>query len=229
MGKKPRKSRSGDGTRLGGIMIILGSACFSFRHQNSLGIVHTDLDQPTHFKPVMPDRPLTLGGVKPQPRASRTANASTGPPSVEPNSRNAMLSLVYLSHQTHWMMPDIQDFPEADTLSEWVDLYFENFHPGLPVLHRPTWKTTDVPAVLMLAVAGIGATYADEDMKPITVAIGELVRRMVQWLVRSPLIKASGIELIGRERQTRDPSLTSMSPWRTYCSVSPACRVGLAS
>ena len=135
----------------------------------------------------MPDRPLTLGGVKARPRPGRpppNANGTTDPPSVGVNSRNAMLSLVYLSHQTHWMMPDIQDFPDADTLSDWVDLYFENFHPSLPVLHRPTWKTTDVPAVLMLAVAAIGATYADAEFKPITVSMGELVRRMVQWLVR---------------------------------------------
>ena len=132
----------------------------------------------------MPDKPLTLGGVKAKPRPDRQSNLNPlEPPSVGVTSRNAMLSLVYLSHQTHWLMPDIQDFPDQETLSDWVDLYFEHFHPALPLLHQATWKTTDTPAVLMLGVAAIGATYADADYRPITVSMSELVRRMVQWLV----------------------------------------------
>lgn len=102
-----------------------------------------------------------------------------------------MLSLVYLSHQPLWLMPDIDDFPDHETLSDFVDLYFEKFHPSFPILHKPTFCQNDTPAVLLLAVAGIGATYADKEFKPLAVALDELVRRMVTWMVGPHVLWAS--------------------------------------
>lgn len=128
----------------------------------------------------MPDRPLTLGGVKASPRADRPRDT---PQAIETTSRNAMLSLVYLAHQAMWLMPDIEDFPDQETLSDFVDLYFEQFHPTFPILHRPTFRKHDTSAVLLLAVAAVGATYADKEFRPLAVALSELVRRIVQWMV----------------------------------------------
>lgn len=85
-------------------------------------------------------------------------------------------------------MPDIDDFPDHDTLSDFIDLYFEKFHPTFPILHRPTFVMGDTPPVVLMAVAAIGATFADKEFKPIVVALCELVRRMVQWMVGRVII-----------------------------------------
>jgi len=94
-----------------------------------------------------------------------------------------MLSLFYLSHQSLWQMPDIEEFPDYDTLSDFVDLYFEKFHDTFPILHKPSFYQGDTPAVLLLAVAAIGATYADKEFRPLAVALDELVRRIITWAV----------------------------------------------
>ncbi|WVQ73151.1 hypothetical protein IAR50_002715 [Cryptococcus sp. DSM 104548] len=130
---------------------------------------------PNVFKPNVPDRPLIVKNVTfPQP--------TPGPKCVFQSSRNAMLSLIYLSHQTHWLMPEVDDFPDHDTLSHFVNNYFEHFHPVLPIIHRPTFMTEDTPAVLLLAVAAIGANFSGPEFSSLTVALCELVRRMITWV-----------------------------------------------
>lgn len=94
-----------------------------------------------------------------------------------------MLSLIYLSHQNLWLMPDIGDFPDHETLSDFVDLYFEKFHPNFPILHKPTFSSSDTSALLLLSVAAVGATYAEKAVQPLAVALSELVRRIVTWMV----------------------------------------------
>ncbi|WVQ80691.1 hypothetical protein IAT38_002796 [Cryptococcus sp. DSM 104549] len=138
-----------------------------------------DTPWPNVFKPQVPDRPLTLAGVKtsPLPRPSHP-----GPRAITETSRNAMLSLIYLSHQPHWLMPDVDDFPSHETLSDFVDLYFERFHPLFPIIHKPSFWGNETPAVLLLAVSAIGATFADHRFGPLAVALCELVRRMVSWM-----------------------------------------------
>ncbi|ORY25649.1 fungal-specific transcription factor domain-domain-containing protein [Naematelia encephala] len=148
------------------------------RKRDPFGRTH-DTPWPHMFKPKVPDKPLTLGGVKASPRPNRSRN---GPEPISPISRNAMLSLIYLSHQTLWLMPDIDDFPDHETLSDFVDLYFEKFHPTFPILHRATFVRAETPPMLLLATAAIGATFADKEFKPISAALCELVRRMVQWM-----------------------------------------------
>ncbi|KAK8858671.1 hypothetical protein IAR55_002900 [Kwoniella newhampshirensis] len=134
---------------------------------------------PSVFKPKLPDRPLSLAGVRASPRAHRPRSS---PEAVSETSRNAMLSLIYLSHQPHWLMPDVDDFPDHETLSDFVDLYFEKFHPLFPIVHKPSFWTSETPAVLLLSVAAIGATYADQEFRPLAVALCELVRRMIAWM-----------------------------------------------
>lgn len=102
-----------------------------------------------------------------------------------------MLSLVYLSHQAMWLMPDIEDFPDQETLSDFVDLYFERFHSTFPILHQATFSQENTSAVLLLAVAAVGATYADREFRPLAVALSELVRRIVQWMVSIIVLEIS--------------------------------------
>ncbi|WVR06415.1 hypothetical protein IAU60_003446 [Kwoniella sp. DSM 27419] len=134
---------------------------------------------PNVFRPKAPDRPLTLAGVKASPRPHRPPDAFDA---VSETSRNAMLSLIYLSHQAQWLMPDVDDFPDRETLSDFVDLYFEKFHPLLPIIHKPSFFEQETPPVLLLSVAAMGATYADKEFRPLAVALCELVRRMITWM-----------------------------------------------
>ena len=103
------------------------------------------------FLPQVADRPLTLGTFKPpahHPR-SRQNVALLGDSLRDPVtdiSRNAMLALIYLSHQAQWNMPEISDFPDPALLSHFVDLYFDHFHPTFPILHKPTFYSTSIPA-----------------------------------------------------------------------------------
>ena len=94
-----------------------------------------------------------------------------------------MLSLIHLSHQSLWLLPDIGDFPDHETLSDFIDLYFEHFHPAFPFIHRPTFLQGDTPVIVLIALAAVGATYADKEYKPLAVALDELVRRMITWMV----------------------------------------------
>lgn len=126
-----------------------------------------------------------------------------------------MLSLIYLSHQNLWLMPDIGDFPDNETLSDFVDLYFENFHPTFPILHKPTVLSTETPAVLLLSVAAVGATYAEKSVQPLAVALSELVRRIVTWMV-GPLsswpnmLRVLYLTHRTREQVIRGPNLIDM-------------------
>jgi hypothetical protein len=149
-------------------------------HLNSLDVGAKSV-QINVFRPKQPDRPLTLGGIKAHPQYTRLNPG--GPYAVSATSRNAMLSLIYLAHQSLWLMPDIDDFPSHEMLSDFVDMYFEKFHSTLPILHKPTFYSTETPAVLLLIVAAIGSTFASSDFKPLAVALGELVRRLCTWLV----------------------------------------------
>ena len=63
-------------------------------------------------------------------------------------------------------MPDLagpdpilsQDITWLLRLPQYVNTYFENFHPTLPILHRPTFDLTRAKEPLIQAVACIGAT-----------------------------------------------------------------------
>ncbi len=94
-----------------------------------------------------------------------------------------MLSLIHLSHQAHWSFANIDDFPSAETLNSCVNLYFLYFHPTFPVIRPTALKDASAPAVLLLAAAAIGATYAKDDLKSLAVGLNELVRRMLTYLV----------------------------------------------
>lgn len=50
--------------------------------------------------------------------------------------------------------------PASEILNVFVQLYFENFHEGFPVLHRDTFKASSDSLLLYLAVAAIGSQYS---------------------------------------------------------------------
>ena len=149
-------------------------------YTRDLYILKRYLPQPSVFKPQVPDRPLTIRGTK---ALNIPPPINTEHPAISQTCRNAMLSLLYLSHQPLWQMPIFDDFPEHDLLSHFVDLYFEHFYPTFPIVHRPTFGSEDTPPILLLSVAAIGATFAGKEFHSLVVALDELVRRIITWAV----------------------------------------------
>jgi len=50
--------------------------------------------------------------------------------------------------------------PPFEAMNSFIQLYFEYFHPGFPILHRPTFDTSTAPWVLVLSVAALGCRYS---------------------------------------------------------------------
>lgn len=99
-------------------------------------------------------------------------------------NRQAMLSLIRMCHQGPiWSEPDVGRFPSTTTLSVCVDLYFRHFQPCLPILDPATFDLTTAPPVLVMAIAAIGSMYSQDGLRNLGVALNEIVRRSIIFIV----------------------------------------------
>lgn len=96
--------------------------------------------------------------------------------------REAMLSLVGISHKPHWPDIDVTAFPSTQTLTVCINLYFRHFHDTLPILRRPTFRVADAAPVLLLAMAAIGAMYSRDGLSGLAIAMNELARRAIAYM-----------------------------------------------
>ncbi|KIM99147.1 hypothetical protein OIDMADRAFT_56312 [Oidiodendron maius Zn] len=101
---------------------------------------------------------------------------------VEDSMRDAMLSLVGISHKPHWPDIDVTAFPSTQTLTVCINLYFRHFHDTLPILRRPTFRVADAAPVLLLAMAAIGAMYSRDGLSGLAIAMNELARRAIAYM-----------------------------------------------
>lgn len=66
-------------------------------------------------------------------------------------------------------MAQIQDldrrFPSSRHLDTYMQLYFENFHHHMPILHVPTFRTSPKVWLLVLAIACVGCDYSKASLK----------------------------------------------------------------
>lgn len=77
--------------------------------------------------------------------------------------------------------------PPAPVLNSWIQLYFEHFHPVFPVLHKPSFSSSDTHWLLIFAVAALGAHFSGLNGSQLCArAMHELIRRqsssMVSWI-----------------------------------------------
>jgi hypothetical protein len=102
------------------------------------------------------------------------------------------MHLAQVSHETAFENGiDLANFPDASILSTCTALYFRHFHPVLPILRQSLFESAHKPgtsigphhALLLLTVAAIGTTYAQDDWKPLSIYLHELGRRAGQYLV----------------------------------------------
>lgn len=96
-----------------------------------------------------------------------------------------MLSLISISHQSHWPVVDVAAFPSTQTLTVCINLYFQHFHETLPILRRSTFRIAETAPVLLLAMAAIGAMYSRDGLTGLAVAMNELTRRSISFMRES--------------------------------------------
>ena len=99
--------------------------------------------------------------------------------------RQAMLSLVGVSHQPHWPVLDVTAFPSTQTLSLCINLYFRHFHDTLPIIRWSTFRAAETAPVLLLAMAAIGAMYSRDGLSGLAIAMNELTRRAITYMRES--------------------------------------------
>lgn len=74
--------------------------------------------------------------------------------------------------------------PPTPVLNAWVQLYFEYFHPVLPILHKSTFSSSKRHWLLVFTVAAIGAHFSSiKEAQACSRAMHELIRRQTSTMV----------------------------------------------
>ncbi|KAI5785793.1 fungal-specific transcription factor domain-containing protein [Geopyxis carbonaria] len=78
------------------------------------------------------------------------------------------------------------NFPSKEVIADFAKLYFKNFHPILPMIHRPTFCIDRCPSTLLIAMVSIGASYSSlKNAKHFADALSELCKRCLSWMAES--------------------------------------------
>ena len=100
-------------------------------------------------------------------------------------------------------------FPSVKTVNACIQLYFEHFHKGFPLVHKPTFLGMGLPQphwLLLLAVAAIGSNYADiAESADFREAFQEFLRRATSLIAEVyrahhlfiPIAQARLLNLVG--------------------------------
>jgi hypothetical protein len=74
-------------------------------------------------------------------------------------------------------------FPSKEVIAGFVKLYFDQFHPILPVIHRPSFSIDRCPSILLIAMVSIGASYSNlKNAKSFADGLSELCKRCLGWM-----------------------------------------------
>lgn len=109
---------------------------------------------------------------------ARTSSSGISPPSFPMNSHTIRFPVPSDAPPfTPWVIVQgrlfevLNTLPQAvlaspfflpSNLSYFFDIYFENYHPHFPILHRPTLDPTTAPALLIAAIVTLGSTLASD-------------------------------------------------------------------
>ena len=88
---------------------------------------------------------------------------------------------------------NLNKFPSLRYLDTYMQLYFEHFHPRMPILHVPTFRTSPKVWLLVLAVVCIGCDYSKADLKT---DHRRLLQSLAQHVLRTDV--SPGLERISR-------------------------------
>lgn len=71
-----------------------------------------------------------------------------------------------------------------DLVKNSLELYFQEFHSVLPLVHRPTFDMSRVPTVTLVAMSCIGAMYSDDRQgTEQSASLSDMCIQMIAWLV----------------------------------------------
>lgn len=132
------------------------------------------------------EQPLQYGGHPPitEPVAITTEDAS-----ITDKMRREMIHVLMLpSIQPPYPGCDTSElervFPSKDFITTFITLYWEHFHPILPVIHRPSFCVERTPSILLIAMVSIGASYSNlKNAKSFADGLSELCKRCLAWMV----------------------------------------------
>ncbi|KAI0972120.1 hypothetical protein F4678DRAFT_431247 [Xylaria arbuscula] len=78
--------------------------------------------------------------------------------------------------------PALEALPAVSFLGEFVKIYFAEFHPVAPIIHKPTWRIEKCQTALLAAMACIGATYSTaEGSQEVAALLAEITQRALFW------------------------------------------------
>lgn len=106
------------------------------------------------------------------------------PDRLSDECRQSIMSIISRSHTAIWPDIDTANFPSSQTLTVCINLYYRHFHSWLPTISKGRNELDESAPLLLAAMAAIGATYSRYDWKGLGIALGELVRRAVVYIVR---------------------------------------------
>lgn len=97
------------------------------------------------------------------------------------------------------LSPDLLNSPffGPSNLAKCYELYFNNYHPHFPFLHRPSLVPIDMPPLLLVAIIALGATLS-EDLVNFEIATrihDDLRFRMCRVCISAPLFLKSLLHL----------------------------------
>jgi hypothetical protein len=89
--------------------------------------------------------------------------------------------------------------PPARVINAWTQLYFEHFHPVLPILNKPAFSSSSTHWLLIFIVSAIGAQVSQlPQSQTCARAMHEMIRRLSMYSVCPiGLGVATGVEAIG--------------------------------
>lgn len=121
----------------------------------------------------------------------QTASSDVSPPSFSQFKQSAlnpdsfapwMIAQTRLLEALATIPPALlsSSFFQPSNLSHFFDLYFENYHPHFPILHRPTLDPATAPPLLIAAIVTLGSTLSkDEDHFQVSTQIHDSLRYII--------------------------------------------------
>lgn len=104
---------------------------------------------------------------------------------VSESTYNAIMNF-YREHCQKVNMPNAS-LPNIQVVSTFVQLYFEYFHPLMPIVHLSSFKPTPDKWILIAAIASVGCQYSRIPTRSRMLSFfWHLLQRIILNLVRSP-------------------------------------------
>lgn len=99
-------------------------------------------------------------------------------------SLKSMYSVLCLNNQSIFKPFQSSPVPPVEDLSLAMQLFFNYFHPILPIIHRPSFNANQCHWVLVLAIVAIGSQYVGSTKTSLhRFPIGEYLRRALIYEV----------------------------------------------